>query len=217
MRDNDDRTSAAAVPDASRYRGYADLAAAQVRGRDYEIEVHRRPHSRVAILAPHGGGIEDGTSELARAVAGDDFNLYLFEGRRAAQNYRALHLTSHRFDEPACLALVAECEYVVAIHGCRGAAPEILLGGRDHVLRDRVAAQLRTLELAVHTAGHPFPALHADNVCNRGASGRGVQIELTQSVRRSSHAVSVARAIRGVLLAVGVPHETRGTPPRSQR
>ena len=27
------------------------------------------------ILAPHGGGIERGTCELARAIAGDDHNL----------------------------------------------------------------------------------------------------------------------------------------------
>ena len=46
------------VPDARSYRGFADLAATQVRGRDYEIEVRRRPASPVAVIAPHGGRIE---------------------------------------------------------------------------------------------------------------------------------------------------------------
>ena len=79
----------------SGYGCYADLAVAQVEGADFSVCVQRRPESPIAILAPHGGGIEAGTSEIARAVAGSEFNLYLFEGIRPAGNYDALHLTSH--------------------------------------------------------------------------------------------------------------------------
>ncbi len=55
-----------ALPDARKYRSFADLAEAQVRGRDFRISVTRRAASRVAVIAPHAGGIEDGTSEVAR-------------------------------------------------------------------------------------------------------------------------------------------------------
>src|SRR5260221_2694666 len=82
------------VPDSRLYRGFEDLARAQSRGRDYEILVRRRAGSSVAIIAPHGGGIEDGTSAVASAIASDDFSLYLFEGIRRSGNYAALHLTS---------------------------------------------------------------------------------------------------------------------------
>jgi len=105
------------VPDAKSYRGFADLAKHQVRGKDYEIIVSRRPPSRVAVVAPHGGRIEPRTSEIARAIAADEFNLYLFEGIRSSKNYTALHLTSHFFDEPECLVLIAQSPFVVAIHG----------------------------------------------------------------------------------------------------
>ena len=94
-------------PDSRTYRNFADLSRAQVRGRDYEISVRRRPRSSVAIIAPHGGEIEDGTSEIAAAIAADDHHLYLFEGLRQSRNYHALHLTSHLFDEPGTLDQVA--------------------------------------------------------------------------------------------------------------
>src|SRR5215469_13790887 len=128
-------------PDAG-YRCYADLAMAQVEGSDFNVCVQRRPESAVAILAPHGGAIEAGTSEIARAVAGVEFNLYLFEGLRESGNYPALHLTSHRFDEPRCLGLLSGCDQVIAIHGCRGEAPQALLGGLDRTLTSQIGAAI---------------------------------------------------------------------------
>lgn len=188
------------VPDARNYRHFADLAAAQLRGRDYEIEVRHRPASRIAVLAPHGGRIEDGTSEIARAIAADDFNLYLLEGTRPSLNYRALHLTSHRFDEPGCLALIRDCRFVVAIHGCDGRDQRVLLGGRDVALKERIAAALRAESLFALDDGHPYPAVHPDNICNRGAGGGGVQLEITHPLRRSKEAVRLAVAVRATLL-----------------
>ena len=194
------------VPDARSYRGFADLARAQRRGRDYEIETRHRPASPIAVIAPHGGRIEDGTSEIARAIAGDDFNLYLLEGTRPSRNYVALHLTSHRFDEPECLALIAACPFVIAIHGCDGHGHEVLLGGRDAALKQRIAAALAGEALVALGDGHRFPAVHADNVCNRGARGQGVQLEITHPLRRSAGAVRLAVAVRGALLEVVAEH-----------
>lgn len=196
------RTKAGAeVPDAGEYRGYGDLARSQRRGRDYEITVRRRRASRIAVIAPHAGGIENGTSEIARAIAGEDLNLYLFEGRRPADNFRALHLTSHLFDEPLCLELIADCEVVVAVHGCAGADERLLLGGRDQALRDRLALALRAAGLCADTTGHRYPAVRTENICNRGATGMGVQIELTDPLRRGTAALRVAAALRAALLA----------------
>ncbi|WP_448251345.1 poly-gamma-glutamate hydrolase family protein [Ottowia oryzae] len=92
---------------ADGYGGYADLASAQAEETDYRVHVRPFAGSSIAVIAPHGGGIEQFTSDIARAVAGTDINLYLFEGIRQAGNYAALHLTSHKFDEPRCLALLA--------------------------------------------------------------------------------------------------------------
>jgi phage replication-related protein YjqB (UPF0714/DUF867 family) len=187
------------VPDAKAYRSYADLARAQVRDRDYRIVVERRSAAPVAVIAPHGGGIENGTSELARAIAGSDCNLYLFEGMRASRNYKALHLTSRYFDEPECLELIADCRYVVAVHGCAGLEPSVLIGGLDGELRAALGEAIGAAGIMVLTSGHRFPAVHPDNVCNRGARGRGVQLEVTEALRVADTRALVG-AVRSVLL-----------------
>ena len=191
------------LPDARDYRGYADLAGAQRLGLDYRITVRPRAGSSVAIVAPHGGGIEDGTSEIATAIAGEDHDLYLFEGCRPAYNYRALHLTSHRFDEPQCLALIARCRRVVTIHGCDGEDPVVLIGGLDTPLAQAIAESMSSAGIVAATTGHRFPATHLDNVCNRGASGRGVQIEVPHRLRRCDRVEVVANAVRAALVDCG--------------
>src|ERR1700719_4324766 len=155
------------TPRDSGYQCFADLAMDHTEGTDFCVCVRLRPSSSVVIVAPHGGGIEIGTSEAARAIAGDEFNLYLFEGLRRSGNYAALHLTSHRFDEPRCLELLAGCDHVLAIHGCRGDVPQVLVGGRDPELKARVAVALNAVSIDVRTKDHPFPASEPRNICNR--------------------------------------------------
>ena len=187
---------------STEYECYADLAEAQVEGADFQIQIQRRAASGIAVVAPHGGAIEEGTSEIARAVAGSEFNLYLFEGLRATGSYAALHLTSHRFDEPQCLALLAGCDQVIAIHGCRGAEPEALLGGLDDGLKMRVGAAIAAAGIETRLAGHRYPAVHQRNICNRGRSGAGVQIELTSALRLEQANQPIVDAIRSVLLTL---------------
>ena len=181
------------------YGSYADLVVAQVEGADFSVCVQRRPESAVAILAPHGGGIEAGTSEIARAVAGSEFNFYLFEGIRPSGNFAALHLTSHCFDEPRCLALLSACDHVIAIHGCRGSTPRALLGGLDLGLKKRISDAIAAVGIESQLAGHPYHAVHPRNNCNRGRRGAGVQIELTSALRLRKSNRGIVSAIRAVL------------------
>src|SRR5262245_49530672 len=81
-----------------RYASFAELSAAEPAG-SFTISHEERLHSRVIVIAPHGGGIEVLTSEIAREIAGQDFSYYSFAGRKRRNN-RDLHITSHRFDEP---------------------------------------------------------------------------------------------------------------------
>jgi phage replication-related protein YjqB (UPF0714/DUF867 family) len=182
------------------YGCYADLTKAQVEGADFNICVHRRPQSAVAVLAPHGGGIEAGTSEIARAIAGSEFNLYLFEGIRPSGNYAALHLTSHRFDEPQCLSLLTACDHVVAIHGCRGERPRALLGGLDIGLKLLIREAIGSAGIDACLQGHPYPGLDPRNICNRGRRAAGVQVELTSALRLEQSSDAIVTAIRSVLL-----------------
>ena len=81
------------------YPSFGALALSETEGKDFIVTCLRGARDDIVILAPHGGKIEPGTSELARAVAGSDIALYLFEGVKPSGN-RALHVTSTNFDEP---------------------------------------------------------------------------------------------------------------------
>jgi phage replication-related protein YjqB (UPF0714/DUF867 family) len=197
------------VPDARTYQSFQDLALTQQRDVDFRIHVRTVSSSGIAIIAPHGGEIEDGTSALTRAIAGQEHNLYLFEGLRPSHNYRALHLTSHRFDEPECLALLANCDHVVAVHGCRGTDEQIFLGGLDDELKRAIALRLRRSGLRVHTDGHAYPAVQPLNICNRGRRLKGVQLEITQSLRHPPAADAISAAVRDALDAVPAPTGAR--------
>jgi phage replication-related protein YjqB (UPF0714/DUF867 family) len=141
--------------------------------------------SRTVIVAPHAGGIEPGTSEIARALADADLSYYLFEGKKRKGN-KTLHLTSSNFDEPGGLALMRRADRVVAVHGERGKAEVAYLGGLDRALR-------LTLQQALRIGGydareHPDPMLQGldkRNICNAGRLGEGLQLELSDGLRKS--------------------------------
>ncbi len=139
--------------------------------------------SDVCVIAPHGGKIESGTSELARAVASDTWSLYLFEGCKNSAN-RDLHITSTNFDEPRGGALVRKSEVAIAFHGCSGEGEIIFLGGRHQQLIETMGKNL--LDAGFVVARHNDPDLqgiNAANICNRGLSGMGVQFEMTIALR----------------------------------
>lgn len=165
---------------------------------DYGTVVSERD-SDVLILTPHGGKIEPRTSEIAQRIAGEDYSLYLFEGRKNHCNYATLHITSSRFDEPKCLRIVASAEVVVAIHGCRGAHKAVYLGGLDEALRDQLTDALRDEGYEAQAQGHQYPGKHPRNICNLGNREAGVQIEITWQLRRELDIEAFAAVIREVL------------------
>jgi len=186
-----------------RYANFANLAANEAHGIDYRIHTSAQTHSSVAVIAPHGGSIERRTSAIARAIAAEDFNLYLFEGLDAAGSFDVLHITSHRFDEPGCLNLISRCETVVAIHGCGGSEERVMLGGLDRELVNSMERAIRDTGIAVSSQDHAYPGTHSMNVCNRGRSGRGVQLEMSDALRGGAGEIAVVEATRAVLNEFG--------------
>jgi phage replication-related protein YjqB (UPF0714/DUF867 family) len=179
--------------------GFADLCARFAKGRDFVVDIARQP-STAAVVAIHGDPIERGVSRIARQIAGIEHNLYLLEGRLPALNYEYLHLASSRFDDPRCLELVSRCDRVVTIHGCNGLEESVLLGGRDEALKAHIAAPLMAAGVPCQTEGHCFPGRQLLNICNRGATGMGVQVELTDPVREGRLEAAVVAAVRAALL-----------------
>lgn len=168
---------------ADKYATFGELKHTEPAGA-YRIEVHD-VGSRVAILAPHGGGIEPGTSELSRAVARDDLSLYLFEGVKMQAN-SDLHITSTRIDEPHCLQLLNSVEVAVTVHGEGGVREVVYLGGRHLELAERLRTELELHGFRVERHASPWlQGTDPSNICNRCASGLGLQLEISAGLRKS--------------------------------
>ena len=182
-----------------RYSSFPELTRHVQEGVDYQRHILDRA-SMVAIVAPHGGGIEPGTSEIALALAGKDFSVYCFEALRP-ENCDTLHLTSHRFDDPACLKLLGNAQVAVGVHGCGGRHPAVQVGGRHVEFKQRLVAGLSAAGFSAHEDIQRNPGLHPHNVCNRAARGEGVQIELSEGLRKQMFA-GLTRAQRQVTTPV---------------
>jgi len=167
-----------------KYENFAELRRNEKKGRDFQVRLRDR-RVPTSVIAPHGGCIESGTSEIADAIAGDDFSFYAFEGIKHSRN-RDLHITSHHFDEPRCVNLVKASTTTIAIHGHRAEAAVVYLGGRDTRALNVLRATLLARGFRVKTDHSPrLQGRHKGNICNRTQSGTGVQLEITRGLRRS--------------------------------
>lgn len=166
-----------------KYRDYAHLAQHEHRGVDFEfLEINRA--SEMVVLAPHGGGIEPGTSELAAAIAGKDYSLFLFEGLKATHNFADLHISSHRFDAPGCRPLIQSARTALAIHGEGSLQPVVYLGGSDRLQMTLLQNTLQATGFIVRKHDNPeLQGEHPDNICNIGTSHAGVQLEISHGLR----------------------------------
>ncbi len=181
-----------------KYVSFAELARHEAEGQDYRVSAIERPASPALIVAPHGGTIEVGTSEIAALIAGEDHSLFSFEGLKPQGRNRELHITSHHFDHPDCLALAARCEFAIGVHGCKGEA-QVFLGGLDTELTALLAHHIAAAGFEVVTEGHRYPGRHPLNICNRGARGRGAQLEITYDLRRAATREAIAKAARAAI------------------
>jgi phage replication-related protein YjqB (UPF0714/DUF867 family) len=173
---------------ADKYASFEDMAKHNTEGVDYRIRYEVR-NSTVAIVAPHGGGIEPGTSELAAAIAGDDLSYYIFDAIKPSHN-QDLHITSTHFFEPRCDAVLASCVVAVTVHGQHASSAEVFVGGKDgstaaqaNALRDAVKTALEAKNIAAKTPPKEIQGADQRNLCNRGTSGAGIQLELSHGLR----------------------------------
>jgi len=165
------------------YKSYAELSASEREGISY-LRRFKRRRSGIVVIAPHGGGIEPGTSEIARKIAGFLFSYCTFDGIRREGN-ELLHITSTLFDEPNCLRLVTESEIALAIHGCGGDEQVVHVGGLHENLKTRLIGALAKAGFDARLAEAEFAGRQAQNICNRGRLGQGVQLEISTGLRRA--------------------------------
>jgi phage replication-related protein YjqB (UPF0714/DUF867 family) len=162
--------------------------------------------ARTTVIAPHGGGIEFGTSELCLAIAGYHpatllvppgtgitYDYWMFEGLRASSNSQ-LHVTSTNCDDHVALSLCGGALNVLALHGCGTVdaglpddAEVALVGGLNPALKQHLLDELAAADLtAIDAAGHDaLDGEEPTNITNRTLTGMGAQLEITGPLREA--------------------------------
>jgi len=164
------------------YLNFNDLAGHEVEGQDYRTRIEVR-NPRILIMAPHGGKIEPTTVEIAEAIAGMDYSFYSFEGLKAEGN-NMLHIESHLFDEPRALKAVEKADVVVTVHGQIDQRDGfVMLGGLNDRLRLEIKRQLEKAGFQTRPPTEGLMGTDPMNICNRGRSRQGVQLEVSRKIR----------------------------------
>jgi phage replication-related protein YjqB (UPF0714/DUF867 family) len=177
------------IESMDKYPNFEALRVAQKENIGFVVRIAGRNSSTV-IIAPHGGGIEPGTSEIVEAIAGPDLLFVDFAGIKKGGN-TILHITSTNFDEPRCTALVAAAETVLAVHGCEDPKLSeeravVYIGGKDGTLASRVRDALTKATFRVEKhPNHELQGIADKNICNRNRRGAGVQLELSLALRKT--------------------------------
>ena len=160
---------------------YKELREAYIRGEDFVVET-KQGQSGVIIMAPHGGGIEPTTDQIALVIAGREHSYYAFKSMLGIDN-EEMHLTSNNFDEPTALRMVRGVDRAVTIHGCADVEVVTYVGGRDRVLGAAIIKHLRKAGFRAEAAPGRISGRDKRNICNRTRSGEGVQLELSRPQR----------------------------------
>lgn len=191
------------MANGNRYQNFTDLSAQERENFDYRIEMDNR-FSPITVFAIHGGRIEHGTSVIARAIAGADLNLYLFEGLKESGNFKDLHISSTQFDEPQALELAATSRVCITIHGFKERQKMwVAMGGLNAKVRTKIFDELLKTGLLEQEEQDPIgrlPGIDPFNIVNRCIEG-GVQIEISARLRRllamfPQHLLKFSEAVR---------------------
>jgi len=128
------------------------------------------------------GKLSPPTAQIAKAIAGIDYSFYSFEGLKT--DSRMLHIESHLFDEPRALQAVQKADVVVTVHGQLNQKEEfVMVGGLNESLGSEITAQLKAASFQTRPPAEGLMGNDPMNICNRGKSKQGVQLEVSRKVR----------------------------------
>lgn len=166
---------------ADKYRSMTEL---KQKEHEWAIISNEKPHP-ILSLAPHGGGIEAGTSELALLVSQKlSCSYYTFKGQLDSNN-SSLHVTSTYYDEPTALNVSESAEHTISIHGYVDTKQSITyIGGTNVELIDLIKKYLQIGEFNVIDAPSYLGGKSSKNIANRNMNKSSVQLELSTKQRR---------------------------------
>lgn len=163
------------------YANLDELKSKLVKGKDYCI-VSKDRNSKVTIVAPHGGGIEAGTSELARAIAGEKYNSFDFFAKSLKARTFG-HVTASHFREEKLSKILSKSLICVSIHRMRDRHFVLYLGGANLALKKLAAKELLKNGFQCTIDPPRTKGLSKKNFVNM-ASQPGLQIEIPQMLAK---------------------------------
>ena len=164
---------------------YSSMIELQGKENNWSIEINTNK-SNVLSFAPHGGGIEAGSSELALLISQKlDCNYFTFKGKLPSDNVK-LHVTSTRYDNPELLNLMRNVDYSISVHGyADNEYARTLIGGSNEELKEIIKCHLRSRGFDVQDAPTHLAGTKLNNITNKTKTGLGVQLELSTKQRKS--------------------------------
>jgi phage replication-related protein YjqB (UPF0714/DUF867 family) len=158
-----------------------------------DVQEYLRLEGPLGLMAIHGGGIEPGTEEIARFVAGHSgASLYVYAGRRAGGNL-SLHRPSHdmKMEERALVVqFLNHVKSAISIHGHGRRQNLAYVGGLHQNMVQRFAELVRPALSQYEWISDPKiipPGLSgrsASNVVNLPPA-KGMQLELPPPLRKT--------------------------------
>ena len=190
-------------------RSYAELLQrGYVLGRDFRIAFGDSKIELCVLIAPHGGGIEPGSSEIMRAVVEiGGWAWYELAGFLRKGNKEALHISSTDFDEPTLKSMLPQAGFVVAFHGAsESGEPIVYIGGKwkqgRQTVTDSINAAFREHGIRATDAidggiGAHLWGLEDGNITNLGRRAEGIQLEFSRGARNLLFPPDSSREARG--------------------
>ncbi len=130
---------------------------------------------KIGIIDIHGGNIEPGTEEIAKNIAGDNLPIYI--------NNSGKHIESTKFENSELEKFIMDKDIIVSIHGEKDVENSFaMIGGLDLDLKSKIESKLKT-NFEVKEPPEILNGNNSDNICNKGKSGKGIQIEISRKLR----------------------------------
>ena len=190
-------------------RSYAEiLQRGYVLNRDFRVAFGDSKIELCLLIAPHGGGIEPGSSEIMRTVAEmGGWAWYEFAGFLRKGNKDALHISSTDFDEPTLKSMLPQAGFVIAFHGASESRESIVyVGGRWEIGRRTVIESvngafskhgIRAVDAVENADSEHIRGLDDSNITNRGKRAEGIQLEFSRGARNLLFPPDSSREARG--------------------
>ena len=190
-------------------RNYAEiLKRGYVLGRDFRVAFGDSRIELGLLVAPHGGGIEPGSSEIMRTVAElGGWAWYEFAGFLRQGNKDALHMASTDFDEPTLRSMLPQTAFILAFHGAtEDREPAVYVGGKWTQGRQIVTESINAVlgEHGIRAVDAMDPAVPAHlrglddlSITNQGKRAAGVQLEFSRGARNVLFPPDSSRGARG--------------------